>query len=344
MSKPILNKFLNSSLQLPHPYVFGEFLTSHPPLIAQLQRLEKGCAEDISLLLVGETGTGKEMLARAVHKKSLRCNGPFVIVDCGAIAASIIESELFGHEPGAFTDAKTKKRGLTELAHKGTLFLDEVGDMPPACQVKLLRLLQSKEIMRLGSTQTIHVDCRFMSATNKNLPKAIKSGEFREDLYYRLSAVCFEIPPLRSRRGDIVVLGQHFFERYVAKHNSQVLGVSPLAWENLLSWDWPGNVRELENVIQQAVVVCEGNWVELSDLPDLIQSIPMPERRLASVEPQQGQSLKESLARLRSLLEQQLILQALEQNGWNVNKTASALKISRSALYRRISAHQIKKS
>lgn len=342
MSKLKLNKVhkaLKPSSDI--PYAFGEFLTSHPPLIASLRQLETVSSKEFNLLFMGETGTGKEVLARAVHHKSPRHKGPFIVVNCGAIPDSLIESELFGHEPGAFIDAKTQKRGIIELAHRGTLFLDEVGDMPLACQVKLLGMLQNKEIIRLGGTQTIRLDCRFISATNKNLPAAIQNGEFREDLYYRLNMLSVEIPPLRQRSEDIETLGWHFLERCAAKYNPQVFGISHLALESLLLWSWPGNVRELENVIERAVALCKGDLIELSDLPNSIQRL---EGEIETIELKKDRSLKETRDRFASLIERRLIFQALERNQWNINNTASALKVSRSTLYRKILLYQIKKS
>lgn len=341
MSKLKLNKVHKALKPSPNfPYAFGEFLTSHPLLIKHLRRLEKVSSKTFNLLLVGETGTGKELIARAVHNKSPHRNGPFIPVNCGAIPDSLVESELFGHEPGAFTDAKTQKRGIVELAHGGTLFLDEIGDMPLACQMKLLRFIESKDISRLGGTKTIHVDCQFISATNKNLSLAIKNGEFREDLYYRIGMTSVEIPPLRSRKADILLLGQYFLKRYAAKHKAQVSGISRLAWGSLLLWHWTGNVRELESVIEEAVALGDGDLIELSDLPILIQH---PERRMVEVESKKEKSLKEKLNEVNLLMERQLILEALERNEWNMTNTASALKISRSTLYRKISEHQIER-
>jgi transcriptional regulator with PAS, ATPase and Fis domain len=234
---------------------------------------------DATALLLGETGTGKELLARAIHFNSPRRNRPFVAVNCAAIAETLLESELFGHEKGAFTGAIRQKPGRFEMAEKGTLFLDEVGDIPMATQIKLLRVLQEREFERVGGNETIRCDIRLISATNQNLEQAIQEKKFREDLYYRLNVVPIRLPALRERPEDIPLLAQHFLKKYVQALNKPVAKISEAALNLLLQHKWPGNVRELENLVERAIVLCTG---EVIDVEHLLMLQDRPEADLLS--------------------------------------------------------------
>jgi Nif-specific regulatory protein len=241
---------------------------------SQMQRvyhfISKVAPTDSTVLITGESGTGKELSARAVHRNSKRSQKPFVAVNCAALSESLLESELFGHEKGAFTGALARKKGRLEVADGGTLFLDEIGDLSPGLQVKLLRVLQEREFERVGGTQTIKVDIRLIAATNRNLEEAIEGGEFRQDLYYRLNVVAFEMPALRERREDIGLLANYFTEKYGVKCNRRLRGLSPEARARLIAYDWPGNVRELENAIERAVVLGTTDLILPEDLPEAV--------------------------------------------------------------------------
>ena len=224
------------------------------------------------MLIRGESGTGKEMVAHAIHYNSPRANKPFVKVSCAALPDSLIESELFGYEKGAFTGAEQRKKGRFELAEGGTLFLDEIGDINLATQVKLLRVLQEREFERLGSTETIKVNVRLIAATNKDLERAIAAGTFREDLYYRLNVFAIFVPPLRERKADLLLLVDHFLEKFSREHRKSIKRISTPAIDMLMSYHWPGNVRELENTLERAVLMCDGQVVHGHHLPPSLQT------------------------------------------------------------------------
>ncbi|HWT83989.1 MAG TPA: sigma 54-interacting transcriptional regulator, partial [Candidatus Methylomirabilis sp.] len=234
-------------------YNFEEIIGSSPALLAVLSKVEQVAPTDSTVLIYGETGTGKELIARAIHDRSARRHRPLVRVDCGAFSAGLVESELFGHVKGAFTGAVANKKGLFEIAHEGTVFLDEIGDLSPLIQVKLLRVIQEREFMRVGETQTVNVDVRLISATNKNLEQEVISGKFREDLFYRLNVVHLHMPPLRERREDIPLLAQFFLEKYSKDLGKNVRSISSYALDTLMNYNFPGNVRELENIIERSV-------------------------------------------------------------------------------------------
>jgi DNA-binding NtrC family response regulator len=270
-----------------------------------------------SVLITGESGTGKELIAAAIHEHSPRAKGPFVKLHCAALAETLLESELFGHERGAFTGAVGRREGRFEQADKGTLFLDEIGEISPSTQVKLLRFLQEHEFERVGGNQTIKVDVRIVAATNRNLLERVKQGHFREDLYYRLNVVSVEMPPLRSRTSDIAQLASFFLERYAKENGKSIRGFSDEALERLARYDWPGNVRELENAIERAVVVCRGDEIEPGDLsPSIIPATPSS----SGVPAIPGASLPE--------LERYAILKTLEHTGGSTSRAAEILKIS----------------
>jgi Nif-specific regulatory protein len=224
------------------------------------------------VLLRGESGTGKELIAHAIHYNSLRAHKPFIKVSCAALPETLIESELFGYEKGAFTGAQARKKGRFELADGGTLFLDEIGDLNISTQIKLLRVLQEREFERLGGTDTIKINVRLVAATNKDLAKAISDGQFREDLYYRLNVFTIFMPPLRDRKSDVLLLADHFLEKFAREHGKRIKRISTTAIDMLASYHWPGNVRELENIIERAVLVCETGVIHGHHLPPTLQT------------------------------------------------------------------------
>ncbi|KPJ78757.1 MAG: Fis family transcriptional regulator [Deltaproteobacteria bacterium SG8_13] len=281
---------------------------------------------DATVLITGETGTGKGLAAKAIHTNSPRCEGPFVIVNCGAIPEHLMESELFGHQKGAFTDAKETKRGRLELAHGGTLFLDEIGEIGMRMQIDLLRVLEDRVFYRVGGTQPIEADFRVIAATNRDLKTAIEQETFREDLYYRLNVVSFHMPRLRERKEDIPLLAEHFLQRFTQETNKSIDAVSRQAMDEMMLYDWPGNVRELENAIERAVVVGKERKVHPEDLPFYCLLNPPPV----------GQSLKD--------VEKEHIRQILEENDWNVARSAKILQIDRSTLYSKIKRHRLQRS
>lgn len=287
--------------------------------------MEMVAESNANVLITGESGTGKELVARAIHKKSLRNTKPFIIVDCTTIPEALLESELFGHEKGAFTGAVERKIGLFELAHEGTVFLDEIGELPMFLQKKLLRFLQEKEIQRIGSTARIKIDVRVISATNRDLEKSVKEGTFREDLYWRLNVVRINLPPLRERKEDIPLLVNHFLNKYSKENNKPIPQLDPEVMNALMNYDWPGNVRELANVIERAVVLSPSGIISMKHLPRRIQ------------EKTGWRDFKNSLNLLE--VEKSLILKALNATGWNQTKAAQILGISRKQLRTKMKNH-----
>ncbi len=247
--------------ELAEKYTFGNIIGKSANLQSVFKLIARVSETDAAVLIQGETGTGKELVARAIHYNSPRKDKPFISVNCAALSETLLESELFGHERGAFTGAINQKLGRFEMAHHGTLFLDEVGDIPLSTQAKLLRVLQEKEFERVGGTQTVKVDIRILSATNKNLQEAIRAGAFREDLFYRLNVMPIILSPLRNRLDDVPPLAQHFIEKYAARFHKTVEGLTSPALEILLRYNWPGNVRELENIIERAVIITNGTQI-----------------------------------------------------------------------------------
>jgi len=283
-------------------------------------------SEASSILIEGENGTGKDLIAKTLHYQSLRQAEPFLAINCAAIPDTLLESELFGYEKGAFTDARAQKRGLFELADKGSLFLDEIGEIPLSLQAKLLRVLEDQCFRRLGGLQDIHVDLRIMAATNKNLREAVREGAFRQDLYYRLNVIQLIVPPLRERPQDILPLARFFIQHYNEKFKRQVEGVSPEAESLLLAHDWPGNVRELRNAIERAMILEDTSHIRPQSLPIAVRGTgPTPTNALGSA-PFTGEQL--------SLVEQErrLLVQALEKTGGNQTQAARLLSITRDTL------------
>jgi Nif-specific regulatory protein len=284
---------------------------------------------DTTVLVRGESGTGKELAARALHTNSPRRERPFVAINCAALTETLLESELFGHERGAFTGAIAQKKGKLEVADGGTLFLDEVGEMPPVLQAKLLRVLQEREFERVGGTRTIRVDVRVVAATNRDLEEAVRSGAFRQDLYYRLNVVSFEMPPLRERREDIPLLASYFTAKYAAKFKRRVTGLAREAREALTNYDWPGNVRELENAVERAVVLGSTERILPEDLPEtVLEAAPAP------AEPDTGASPAAGYQEALRDFKRQLILRALEQSSGSFTEAARALGVHPNYLHR----------
>ena len=294
-----------------------EMLGASPPLQAVFTAVRKVAPSNAPVLILGESGTGKELVARAIHRLSARYREPFVAINCGAIPDNLLESELFGHEKGAFTGAHVQRKGRIEMAHGGTLFLDEIADLSLVLQVKLLRFLQERRLERVGGRQEIPIDVRVLSATNSNLKQAMGDGRFRDDLYYRLGVVNISLPPLRERGDDVTLLATAFLERYATEAGRRIAAFSQDALAALAAHPWPGNVRELENRVKRAVVMAEGPRVTPADLE--LDSQARPE----------GRPLRD----VRAELERETIQRALAKNKGNVSRTAAELGVSRPTLY-----------
>jgi two-component system, NtrC family, response regulator AtoC len=298
-----------------------------------VRSVQKLAPQKTTVLLEGESGTGKELVARAIHERSPRASFPFVAVNCGAIPGELMESELFGHVKGAFTDARRDKKGLAAEADGGTLFLDEIGELPLQLQVKLLRFLQEEELRPVGDVRSRKVDVRVVAATGRDLARAVAEGQFREDLYWRLNVVAVKLPPLRDRREEIPALAAHFLARYARlRPELPRLTLAPDALEALSAHRWPGNVRELEHAIERAVVLAEGPEIHEPDLPDLVRATPAPTAERLPAAPDGSLSVKRAI---RSL-EEQLIRAALERTGGNRTRAAELLELSYRALLYKI--------
>ena len=298
-------------------------LVGQSPLMVELYKLVARVAElETTVLIYGETGTGKELVARAIHYASPRADRPFVVVDCAALPEALFESELFGHERGAFTGAFTARRGLLETAHGGTCFLDEIGELPAALQVKLLRVLQERAVRRVGGNEPLPVDVRVLAATNRDLRRAVGEGVFREDLFYRLNVVAIDVPPLRERMQDVPLLARHFVERYATGAGKPAVGLARETVARLQSHHWPGNVRELEHAIQRAVALASSGILLPDDLPPEIGAAPRPAPRL----PESRMTLDE--------VKRWYVSRVLEETGGNKLRAAEALGIDRKTLAR----------
>ena len=315
-----LEKEYRELQQSQHPDVFEEMLGTSPQMQAAFALIRKVAGTDAPVLLLGESGTGKEMAAAAVHRRSVRKGGPFVAINCNAIPENLLESELFGHEKGAFTGAHVQRKGLLETASGGTLFLDEIGELPPAIQVKLLRFLQEQRLQRVGGRQEIQVDTRLVAATNADLKQLIDAGKFREDLYFRLAVVTIRLLPLRERGEDIVFLAREFLQRYAAQSGRTKLVFAPDALRAMARYSWPGNVRELQNRVKRAVIMTSGSRVTAKDL-ELER-----DQDMASLS-------APTLRQARENVEREMIQQALKKNAGKITSAAADLGISRPTLY-----------
>ncbi|WP_437784879.1 sigma-54-dependent transcriptional regulator [Sorangium sp. So ce1097] len=313
---------------------FEEILAKSPPMQAIFKMIAKVAEYKTTALITGESGVGKELVARAIHRRSSRRGGPFVAVNCGAIPENLLESELFGYKRGAFTDAMNDRAGLFEQANHGTLLLDEIGELPLSLQVKLLRVLQEETIRRLGDNRDIKVDVRILAATHRDLAAETQAGRFREDLFYRVNVLPIAIPPLRERREDIPILLDHFLARNNARFGMNIRGFEPEARRLLLEYRWPGNVRELENTVERAMVLCEGERIGEADLPDRIREARDPiQMQLTSGEL--------SIKKTSRVIEEILIRRALQKTKGNRTKAAEVLEISHRALLYKIKDYRI---
>jgi len=310
------------------------------PMLHLYRIIKRIAKADSTVLITGESGTGKELVAKAIHYYSTRGEMPFVPINCGAIPEELLESELFGHEKGAFTGAFKERRGRFELANRGTVFLDEIGEMSPKLQVKLLRFLQETKFQRIGGARTIEVDVRILAATNKDLERAVAENKFREDLFYRLNVIPIHVPPLREREGDITILIQHFLKSHCLKKNIAPKGLSEAAMESLEQYDWPGNVRELENVIERLVILTDTDEIQFQDLPKRMQTTEQvgAGEAITYIElGEDGINLKETLDNL----ENRLIIDALQRAGGVKNKAAKLLGLNRTTLIEKMKKKQI---
>ncbi|CAN5816473.1 sigma-54 dependent transcriptional regulator [soil metagenome] len=305
---------------------YREIIAKSPAMTRALEIAAKVARHASSVLITGESGTGKELVARLIHNESDRADSPFVPVNCGAIPENLLESELFGYVRGAFTGADRDKPGLFEVASGGTIFLDEIGEMPATLQVKLLRVLQESEVRRLGDTRTRPIDARLVSATNKDFDEEVRAGTFRRDLFYRIAVVPIHLVPLRQRREEVPLLVRHFMDQYNRKLRLDVKGIDPEVMRLMLEYTWPGNVRELENTIERAMVLCETPTITVADLPDHIRT-PLP-----SLEGTELGDDELSVKKHGAALERRLIRQALERTGGNKTRAAELLDLSSRAL------------
>ncbi len=305
-----------------------EIIGKSPAIQRVFQLIEKVAPTESTVLILGESGTGKELVARAIHAKSRRREGPFIPVNCGAIPEELLESELFGYERGAFTGANRSKPGRFELAHGGTIFLDEIAEMSPKLQVKLLRILQERTVERLGSERAIPVDIRIIAATNRDLEQEVAEGRFREDLYFRLNVIPIKLPPLRERKEDIPLLVEYFLARFCEREEVPLKRFSEKALKRLVDYHWPGNVRELENLIERLVILTEGDLIEEDDLPDHIRASHPSTNPILKEFPAEGFSLPQALREF----EKSLILRALEASGGVKSRAAKLLGIKRTTL------------
>ena len=312
--------------ELQQRYQFKNIIGQSGAMQEVFRNVAKVIDSNVTVLLQGESGTGKELIARAIHYEGKkRRNKPFVAVNCSALPESLLESELFGHEKGAFTGAASRRIGKFEQADGGTIFLDEIGEMTPATQVKVLRVLQEREFERVGGSELVKVDVRVISATNKDIEEAVKKGEFREDLYYRISVFPIKIPPLRERKEDIPLLAEHFLKKYAEREGKEVHSIAPDALELLMAYHWPGNVRELENAIERAVILASTSEIVVNDLPTSVRSIG--ERKVV----EQNGALNSWIEKL----EEEALRKALLECEGNVSLTARKLGIGRATVYRK---------
>jgi two-component system response regulator AtoC/two-component system nitrogen regulation response regulator NtrX len=319
----------------------GELIGQSEAMKDVFDKIEKVGATDVTVLIQGESGSGKELVAREIHKRSKRGNEPLIIMNCAAVPETLVESELFGHEKGAFTGAAERRLGKFELANKGTIFLDEIGDMSISTQSKLLRVLQEQKFERLGGTETLAVDVRIISATHRDLEEEIEEGRFREDLYYRIKVVNIKLPPLRRRTEDIPLLVNRFIQYFSEKHQKRVLSISSDAMKTLMSYNWPGNVRQLKNVIESAVVLSNGEILDTVDLPEEVKH---PVNNVVTVKNiDYSLSFRDAKKMLIENFERDFIKKKLEEFSGNISRTAEALDMHRQNLQQKIRELRISK-
>jgi len=313
----------------PRDTVRGRMICGSPEMQQVLTLIDRVAKSSCTVLVTGESGTGKELAVTALHEASPRREAPLVIVNCGAIPEQLLESELFGHARGAFTGAHTARQGRVAAAEHGTLFLDEVGELPLALQVKLLRLLQQREYSPVGDTRTYKADIRIVAATNRDLMKEVAAGRFREDLFYRLNVIHLDLPPLRDRAEDVELLAAHFFREHAARAGREDLtGLAPETLTALRAHTWPGNIRALENVVERAVLLSHGPQITVADLPPEVRGATASNAKAAPSLPDVGIDLRTAVEQF----ENQLILQALDRTGWNKQRAAALLRVNRTTL------------
>ena len=320
-------------------YQFNQIIGESDGIKQCLSLVERVADSDSTVLVMGESGTGKELIARAIHYNSHRSKGPFIAINCGAIPSELLESELFGHVKGAFTGAITNRIGRFEMADEGTLFLDEIGDLDPSLQVKILRALQERVFEPVGSTKSVQVNVRVIAATNVDLERAVKEGNFREDLYYRLNVIPIQIPALRERRTDIPILLNHFMNQHNKNKTRTLTGFSQDSLKCLMNYSWPGNIRELENLIERLSILKGFGQIEVSDLPPKYRSTAASFAETGSVEiPETGLDFNSAVDQF----ENALILKALEKTGWNKNQAALLLRLNRTTLVEKMKKKGLK--
>jgi two-component system, NtrC family, response regulator HydG len=323
------NKTLKQQLTV--GYDLKNIIGKSPKMKEMIDMMAMIAPSEATVLITGESGTGKELIAKSIHYNSSRKNNPLVVVNCAALTESLLESELFGHEKGAFTGADKRREGRFMQANKGTIFLDEIGETSPAMQAKLLRVIQEREIQRVGGDETFNVDVRILAATNKNLEDEVENGGFREDLYYRLNVVTLKVPPLSERQEDIALLAQHFLKKYAEKNRKKIQTFTPIAMDMLLKYDWPGNVRELENIIERAVILLTGDHITEKEIPSNITDVYA--ERSGLIEQQKPAGMGN---RPLEEIEKEAILTTLEAAGGNKSETARRLKINRKTLHKKL--------
>ena len=322
--------------QLQHRYGFDSIIGKSKPIQEVFELIRLAAPSKSNILVLGESGTGKELVAKSIHGNSKRKDGPFITVNSGSMPTDLLESNLFGHVKGAFTGAISNKKGLFEVANGGSIFFDEIGNIPIDTQAKLLRVIQEKEFMRLGGLETLKSDSRIIAATNADLEQLVEDNEFREDLYYRLNVITINIPPLRNRSEDIPLIAQHFVAKYSEENEKEIEGITPRAMEQLIDHNWPGNVRELENVIERAVVLSTGNEIDVDLLP---MTMRQPNSMLGAPTtlPTNGISLKEAV----SAYERQLIIKALQATGGVQKRAAELLNVKPTTLHEMMKRLQV---
>jgi DNA-binding NtrC family response regulator len=329
--------------------IFGHenIVGQHPAMQKVVQLIHQVAQTKATVLIQGESGTGKELVARAIHYESDRSSKPFVVINCAAIPANLLESELFGHEKGAFTGAVRTKKGRLELADKGTLFLDEIGEMPKELQVKILRVIEEQKFQRVGGTEDIEVDNRIIAASNKDLRQAVEADTFRDDLYYRLKVITIHIPPLRERKEDIPLLVDHFLQKHRGICKKEIRGVSERALQALMEYAWPGNVRELENALLRGMVLCRGDFIDLEDLPEELNKQNLPPKEYERAVPTDRRELmqlkKQAQQRIKEEIEKNFIIDALRRGKGNIQRSAAMVNMDRRQFQNLIKKYGISK-
>jgi two-component system, NtrC family, nitrogen regulation response regulator NtrX len=330
------NRSLKKAIEVRH-----QMIGDSSALKQVMAAVGRAAPTNATVLIQGESGVGKELVARTIHRNSLRGRERFVQVNCAAIPEELIESELFGHEKGSFTGATEKQVGKFEQADRGTIFLDEVGDMSPKTQAKVLRVLQEGEVERLGSARTIKVDVRIIAATNKNLEEEIEKGHFREDLYFRLAVIPIQVPPLRERPEDIPLLVRHYLDYFARENNVRPKRISQGALEAMQRFRWKGNIRELSNTVERLMIMTAGETIDVSDLPEIVRSGAGASRNAGAAGEGEASSRAGTLREFKDSTERAYLVSKLRENGWNISKTAEVIDTPRSNLYKKLEQYQI---